>query len=69
MMVLDSAAVWWLRVSAVARAFLGDYKYWLMEECADVDLDAHDTVLNRALLYRDRRDFVIHAGDTGWRER
>ena len=49
--------------------FLGDYKYWLMEECADVDLDAHDTVLNRALLYRDRRDFVIRAGDTGRRER
>ena len=49
--------------------FLGDYNYWLMEECADVDLDAHDTVLNRALLDRDRRDFVIRAGDTGRRER
>ena len=39
--------------------FLGDYKYWMMEECADIDLDARDAVLNRALLYRDRRDFVI----------
>ncbi len=49
--------------------FLGEHKYWTMVECADIDLDAHDTVLNRALLYRDRRDFVIRAGDTGRRER
>ena len=48
--------------------FLGDYKYWTMEECTDIDLDAGDTVLNRALLYRDRRDFVIRRGDTGERE-
>jgi hypothetical protein len=48
--------------------FLGDYKYWMMEECADIDLDARYAVLNRALLYRDRRDFVIRAGDTGKRE-
>ncbi len=45
--------------------FLGDYKYWIMVECSDVDLDAEDEVLNRARLYRDRRDFVIQAGDTG----
>ena len=48
--------------------FLGDYKYWTMEECADINLDASDTVLNRALLYRDRRDFVIRRGDTGKRD-
>ena len=48
--------------------FLGDYKYWMMEDCADIDLDARDTVLNRAFLYKDRRDFVIRAGDTGTRE-
>ena len=39
-----------------------------MTECTDVDLDASDEVLNRALLYRDRRDFVIRQGDTGKRE-
>lgn len=45
--------------------FLADYKYWIMVECSAVDLDASDHVLNRALLYRDRRDFVIQWGDTG----
>ena len=39
-----------------------------MTECSDIDLDASDVVLNRALLYRDRRDFVIHKRDTGKRE-
>ena len=48
--------------------FLDDYKYWIMVECSDVDLDAEDEVLNRARLYRDRRDFVIQEGDTGRRE-
>ena len=48
--------------------FLGDYKYWTMTECADIDLDVGDAVLNRALLYRDRRDFVIRKGDAGARE-
>ena len=49
--------------------FLDDYKYWIMVECNEVDLDAEeDEVLNRARLYRDRRDFVIQPGDTGKRE-
>ena len=48
--------------------FLDDYKYWIMVECDEVDLDAGDEVLNRARLYRDRRDFVIQGGDTGMRE-
>ena len=49
--------------------FLGDYKYWLMTHWDAVDLDdGQDYVLNRARLYRDRRDFVIQAGDTGRRE-
>lgn len=48
--------------------FLGDYKYWTMTKCADILLDAEDVVLNRALLYRDRRGFVIRTGDTGKRE-
>jgi len=30
--------------------------------------DGQDYVLNRARLYRDRRDFVIQTGDTGRRE-
>ena len=47
--------------------FLGDYKYWTMTECSDVDLEADDEVLNRAPLCRDRRDFVIRKGDTGKR--
>ena len=34
----------------------------------DIDLEADDYVLNRARLYRDRRDFVIRPGDTGVRE-
>ena len=47
--------------------FLGDYKYWVMTDCSEIDLEKSDEVLNRALLYRDRRDFVIKAGDTGKR--
>ena len=39
-----------------------------MTDCSDMDLDAHDYVPNRALLYRDRHDFVVRAGDTGKRE-
>ena len=45
--------------------FLGDHKYWTMTDCPDIDLDTDDYVLNRALLYRDRRDFLIQPGDTG----
>ena len=46
--------------------FLGDHKYWIMTDCSEVDLEADDDeVLNRALLYRDRRDFLIQPGDTG----
>ena len=48
--------------------FLGDYKYWTMTDCAYIDLDSDDYVLNRAQLYRDRRDFVIKSGDTGARD-
>ena len=44
--------------------FIGDHKYWLMTHWDDVDPDG-DYVLNRARLYRDRRDFVIQPGDTG----
>ena len=49
--------------------FIGDCKYWLMTHWEAVDLDdGQDYVLNRARLYRDRRDFVIQAGDTGKHE-
>lgn len=47
--------------------FLGDYKYWTMTDCSDIELDTDDYVLNRSVLYRDRRDFVIKRGDTGMR--
>ena len=40
--------------------FLGEYKYWALRGDDDV-------ILNRALLYKDRRDFVIREGDTGKR--
>ena len=39
--------------------FIGDYKYWLMNDSAG------DRVLNRARLYRDRRDFVVDPGNSG----
>ena len=46
--------------------FIGGCKYWLMTHWEAVNLDdGQDYVLNRAHLYRDRRDFVIQAGDTG----
>lgn len=48
--------------------FLDEYKYWTMTPCADINLDTDDYVLNRALLYRNRRDFVIRTGDRGRRE-
>ena len=48
--------------------FLGDYKYWIMVECGEVALGVGAGVINRARLYRDRRDFVIQTGDTGKRE-
>ena len=52
--------------------FIGDYKYWLLPPCDEIDLnnidsDEKDYVLNRALLYRDRRDFLIKEGDDGRR--
>ena len=47
--------------------FIGDYKYWLMTDYNEIDPynDEGDYVINRARLYRDRRDFVIQPGDTG----
>ncbi|MCE2500809.1 MAG: hypothetical protein J4G13_08110 [Dehalococcoidia bacterium] len=54
--------------------FIGDYKYWFMADCEtikavlDDDDDDSEVVLNRARLYRDRRDFIIQYGDTGRRE-
>ena len=49
--------------------FIGEYKYWLMSDYATIDPwhDNIDYVLNRASLYRDRRDFVIQPGDSGRR--
>ena len=49
---------------------VGGYKYWFMTHHDVIDLEQNHTehVLNRALLYRDRRDFVIQPGDTGKQE-
>ena len=47
---------------------LGDYKYWVMDEVEDIDPETYDSVLNRALLFKDRRDFIISRGDTAKRE-
>ena len=47
--------------------FIGKHKYWLMSDYAAIDPyhDPIDYVLNRAALYRDRRDFIIQPGDSG----
>ena len=47
--------------------FLGEYKYWVMDEVEDINPNTYGSVLNRALLYRDRRDFAIQPGDSGMR--
>ena len=49
--------------------FISGYKYWLMTPCHKIDLDKDDYVLNRAMIYRDRRDFIIREGDDGRRDR
>ena len=43
--------------------FLGNHKYWTEGGNNDDEI-----VLNRALLYRDRRDFLIRQGDSGMYE-
>ena len=50
--------------------FIGEYKYWLITGYNDIHPynDEGDYVLNRAKLYRDRRDFVIQPGDSGMPE-
>ncbi len=54
--------------------FIGDYKYWFMSSLDTINAlladEEHnnEVVLNRARLYRDRRDFIIQHGDTGMRE-
>lgn len=44
--------------------FIGDHKYRLMTHWEDLK-PRGNYVINRAHLYRDRRDFVIQPGDTG----
>ena len=43
---------------------IGEYKYWLMMHWDAIEPGVN-YVINRARLYRDRRDFVIQRGDTG----
>ncbi len=44
--------------------FIGDFKYWFNNKWEGFDPNENN-VINRARLYRDRRDFVIQPGDTG----
>lgn len=44
--------------------FIGEYKYWLMTHWDEIKSGVN-YVINRARLYRDRRDFVIQPGDSG----
>lgn len=44
--------------------FISDHKYWLMTHWEALEPRVN-YVINRARLYRDRRDFVIQPGDTG----
>ena len=44
--------------------FIGDFKYSFNSQGDDFDPDG-ENVINRARLYRDRRDFVIQSGDMG----
>ena len=48
--------------------FLGEYKHWVMDEVESIGPETYDSVLNRSLPYRDRRDFQIQPGDSGMRE-
>ena len=43
----------------VAHLFIGDHKYWLMDDSAG------DRVLKRARLYLERRDFMTQPGNSG----
>ncbi len=47
--------------------FIGEFKYWTYTPCMKIDLYSteQDFVLNRARLYRDRRDFIVRRGDKG----
>ena len=44
--------------------FIGDHKDSLMTHWDDLE-PGGDYVINRARLYRDRRDFVVQPGDAG----
>ena len=49
--------------------FIGDFKCWFNSQWDGFNSDGDWNVINRARLYRDRRDFVIHfviqPGDMG----
>ena len=47
--------------------FIGDFKYWFNSKWDEFDPHG-ENVINRARLYRDRRDFVIQSGDSGMPE-
>ena len=47
--------------------FIGNHKYWFNNKWYGFNPN-EENVINRARLYRDRRDFVIQPGDTGMPE-
>ena len=47
--------------------FVGDHKYWFNNKWEGFEPEG-ENVINRARLYRDRRDFVIQPGDSGMAE-
>ena len=47
---------------------LGDYQYWTMSDCADIEPETFGGVLNRTLLFKDPRNLIPRRGDTAIRE-
>lgn len=49
--------------------FIGDYRYWLMTPCREIELGKADYLLNCALIHCDRRVFLTKDCDDGERDR
>ena len=52
----------WFFAQTREYLFLGDYKYWTMTGCSDINLGTSDYVLNRALLYQGPTRFCDQVG-------
>ena len=49
--------------------FIGEHKHWPMTPSQGTGLETDGPVSNGALIYRDRRDFLIRDGDDSKRNR